>query len=72
MQGDPRSELDALVYDEVLALFQPDLSDHFMFADGGCAVFMINHEDLINHDSLMYIIHGTVFKKSHVLFMAFS
>ena len=50
MQGDPRSELDALVYDEVLALFQPDLSDHFMFADGGCAVFMINHEDLINHD----------------------
>lgn len=50
MQGDPRSEIDALVYDEVLALFQPDLSDHFMFADGGCAVFMINHEDLKNHD----------------------
>ena len=50
IQGDPRSELDALVYDEVLALFQPDLSDHFMFADGGCAVFMINHEDLKKHD----------------------
>lgn len=50
IQGDPRSELDALVYDEVLALFQPDLSNHFMFADGGCAVFMINHEDLKKHD----------------------
>lgn len=50
IQGDPRSAYERMHYNTVLALFQPDLSDEFMFADGGCAIFMINKDDLKQAD----------------------